>query len=92
MHLFPPTAEHPTPSTSPDFLSLLQGIDRKTVDQFLPVKCPDEKRSRDTEEYIGGFRDRKDSIGGTVTRGIKNAPVDMASPVSTSLRQCWHMP
>jgi chorismate synthase len=80
VHLFPPTADHPTPSTNPDFLSLLQSIDRETVDQFLPVRCPDEKRSKEMEEYIAGFRDRNDSIGGTVTCVIKNAPSGLGEP------------
>ncbi|OIW27772.1 chorismate synthase [Coniochaeta ligniaria NRRL 30616] len=80
MHMFPPTAEHPTPSTNPEFLSLLQTIDRKTVDQFLPVRCPDEKKSREMEDYIADFRDKSDSIGGTVTCVIKNAPSGLGEP------------
>jgi chorismate synthase len=80
VHLFPPTSSNPSPSTNPDFLSLLERIDRKTVDQFLPVRCPDEKMSRQMEEYIAGFRDRSDSIGGTVTCVIKNAPSGLGEP------------
>lgn len=80
VHMFPPTAEHPTPSTNPAFLSLLQRIDRKTVDQFLPVRCPEEKVSREMEEYIAGFRDRDDSIGGTVTCVIRNVPSGLGEP------------
>jgi chorismate synthase len=80
MHMFPPTAEHPTPSTNPAFLSLLQRIDRKTVDQFLPVRCPDEQKTREMEEYIANFRDNNDSIGGTVTCVIKNAPSGLGEP------------
>jgi chorismate synthase len=80
MHMFPPTAEHPTPSTNPEFLNLLQRVDRKTVDQFLPVRCPDEKKSREMEDYIADFRDKSDSIGGTVTCVIKNAPSGLGEP------------
>ncbi|KAB5583499.1 chorismate synthase [Coniochaeta sp. 2T2.1] len=80
LQMFPPTAEHPTPSTNPDFLSLLQRIDRKTVDQFLPVRCPDEKRSREMEDLIAEYRDKSDSIGGTVTCVIKNAPSGLGEP------------
>lgn len=80
MHLFPPTVEHPTPSTNPAFLSLLQRIDRKTVDQFLPVRCPDEQKTREMEDYIANFRDSNDSIGGTVTCVIKNAPSGLGEP------------
>ncbi|KAL1838772.1 hypothetical protein VTJ49DRAFT_2234 [Mycothermus thermophilus] len=80
VHLFPPTPEHPSPSTNPEFLSLLQTIDRKTVDKFLPVRCPDDAVSRKIEEYIAGFRDRNDSIGGTVTCVIRNAPSGLGEP------------
>lgn len=37
MHMFPPTAECPTPSQNPEFLKLLDTINRETVDKFLPV-------------------------------------------------------
>lgn len=80
VHLFPPTAEHPSPSTNPDYLKLLQSIDRKTVDEFLPVRCPDDAVSRRMEDYIADFRDRADSIGGTVTCVIKNAPSGLGEP------------
>ena len=79
-HLFPPTPEHPSPSTNPDFLKLLQNIDRETVDKFLPVRCPDEEASRKMEDYIAEFRDKADSIGGTVTCVIKNAPSGLGEP------------
>jgi len=80
IHMFPPTAEHPTPSTNPAFLSLLERIDRNVVDQFLPVRCPDRKVSLEMEEYIAGFRDREDSIGGTVTCVIRNVPSGLGEP------------
>lgn len=79
-HLFPPSADHPSPSTNPDYLRLLQTIDRKTVDAHLPVRCPDEAAARRMEDYIAGFRDRADSIGGTVTCVIKNAPSGLGEP------------
>jgi chorismate synthase len=80
LHMFPPTAEHPNPSTNPEFLTLLQRIDRKTVDHFLPVRCPDEKKSREMEDCIAEFRDKSDSIGGTVTCVINNAPSGLGEP------------
>ncbi len=79
-HLFPPTAEHPTPSTNPEFLKLVETIDRETVDKFLPVRCPDAKASKRMEELIAEFRDRHDSIGGTVTCVIRNAPSGLGEP------------
>lgn len=80
VHLFPPTPEHPSPSTNPAYLQLLTTIDRKTVDEFLPVRCPDDAVSREMEAYIAGFRDRADSIGGTVTCVIKNCPSGLGEP------------
>lgn len=80
VHHFPPSAEHPTTSTNPEYLKLLQTIDRKTVDKFLPVRCPDEAVSKKMEECIGGFKERDDSIGGTVTCVIRNAPSGLGEP------------
>ena len=79
-HLFPPTPKHPTPSTNPAFLSLIETIDRNTVDSFLPVRCPDAKSSERMAEIIAQYRDRKDSIGGTVTCVIRNVPIGLGEP------------
>lgn len=80
VHLFPPTPEHPSASTNPAFLSLLQRIDRQTVDSFLPVRCPDEAVSRRMVDLISEFKERNDSIGGTVTCVIRNAPSGLGEP------------
>lgn len=79
-HLFPATQSHPTPSTNPAFLSLIESIDRRTVDDFLPVRCPDAEASKRMAEIIADYRDRKDSIGGTVTCVIKNIPIGLGEP------------
>ncbi|ORY56099.1 chorismate synthase [Pseudomassariella vexata] len=80
IHMFPPTTEAPTPSQNPDFLKLLETIDRKTVDQFLPVRCPDEKKSEEMADYIAEYKEREDSIGGTVTCVIRNVPSGLGEP------------
>lgn len=80
MHMFPPTAEHPTPSQNPEFLKLLETIDRETVDKFLPVRCPDEKASEAMADLIAEYKEREDSIGGTVTCVIKNVPSGLGEP------------
>ncbi|KAK7755854.1 bifunctional chorismate synthase/riboflavin reductase [NAD(P)H] aro2 [Diatrype stigma] len=80
VHLFPPTAAHPSPSQNPDFIRLIDTIDRQTVDKFLPVRCPDEDKSREMAEYIAGFKERDDSIGGTVTCVIRNLPSGLGEP------------
>lgn len=80
IHMFPPTAKHPTPSTNPAFLKLLETIDRETVDAFVPVRCPDVEASEAMKACIEDFRDRHDSIGGTVTCVIKNVPSGLGEP------------
>ncbi|KAI9731762.1 MAG: bifunctional chorismate synthase/riboflavin reductase [NAD(P)H] aro2 [Cirrosporium novae-zelandiae] len=79
-HLFPPTSEHPFPAHNPGFLSLIETIDRDTVDKFLPVRCPDEATSQRMAEIIAGYRDKQDSIGGTVTCVIRNCPIGLGEP------------
>lgn len=80
VHMFPPTEVHPTPSTNPAFLSLIETIDRKTVDEHVPVRCPNTEASAKMAEYIADFRDRQDSIGGTVTCVIRNVPSGLGEP------------
>ncbi|KAF2471619.1 chorismate synthase-like protein [Lindgomyces ingoldianus] len=78
--LFPPTLAHRTASTNPEFLKLIETIDRKTVDSFLPVRCPNEESSQRMEKLVAEFRDRQDSIGGTVTCVIRNCPSGLGEP------------
>lgn len=78
--LFPPTPEHPTPCTNPEFLSLLQTVDRATVDAHLPVRCPDAAAAKKMRDLIAEFKEREDSIGGTVHCVIRNAPVGLGEP------------
>ncbi|KAI1800705.1 chorismate synthase [Daldinia bambusicola] len=80
MHMFPPTPEYPTPSQNPAFMELIQNINRETVDKFLPVRCPDEQASQKMADYIAEFKERNDSIGGTVTCVIKNVPSGLGEP------------
>ncbi|KAL4781884.1 chorismate synthase [Aspergillus varians] len=79
-HLFPPTAEHPTPTTNPEFLNLIEKIDRKTVDAFVPTRCPNAEAAARMTKSIEHFRDNSDSIGGTVTCVIRNVPVGLGEP------------
>lgn len=84
-HLFPPTAEYPSPAEEPRFRELVATLTREQVDSFLPVRCPDEMVSRSMEECIAGFRDRSDSIGGTVTCVIRNVPTGLGEPAFDKL-------
>lgn len=79
-HLFPPTTEHPSPSTNPAFLSLISSISREEVDSFIPVRCPDVGASARMAKVIEQHRDNHDSIGGTVTCVIRNCPIGLGEP------------
>lgn len=78
--LFPATKTHPTPSTNPEFLALIDKITREGVDAFLPVRCPNEETTERMTNLIAEFRDRADSIGGTVTCVIRNCPSGLGEP------------
>jgi len=78
--LFPPTPTHPSASTNPTFLKLLDTISREEVDSFIPVRCPNKEASDRMATKIAEFRDKKDSIGGTVTCVIRNTPVGVGEP------------
>lgn len=78
--LFPPTGMHPTASTNPEFLKLIETITREKVDSFLPVRAPNKEISQRMEKLVAEFRDRQDSIGGTVTCVIRNCPSGLGEP------------
>lgn len=78
--LFPATREHPTPSTNPKFLELIDKVTREDVDGFLPVRCPESEANKRMEDLIGEYRDKQDSIGGTVTCVIRNCPSGLGEP------------
>ncbi|CZR69371.1 chorismate synthase [Phialocephala subalpina] len=80
VQMFPPTATHPTPSTNPAFLSLIETVTREKVDEFVPVRCPDKASSEKMAKLIAEFRDKSDSIGGTVTCVIRNVPSGLGEP------------
>lgn len=79
-HLFPPTPEHPFYSTNPKFLNLIATISRQTVDNFAPVRCPNPEASERMTKLIENFRDKQDSIGGTVMCVIRNVPAGLGEP------------
>ncbi len=79
-HLFPPTPIHPSASTNPVFLDMIDKITRADVDAHLPVRCPNEEASARMKKRIEEVRDKKDSIGGTVTCVIRNVPVGLGEP------------
>ncbi|KAH7153307.1 chorismate synthase [Dactylonectria macrodidyma] len=67
-------------SSDPAFLSLAKTIIKAKVDEFLPVRCPDDAASRRIEDRIAELRDKNDSTGGSVTCIIRNAPVGLGEP------------
>ncbi|CAI6338359.1 unnamed protein product [Periconia digitata] len=78
--LFPPSPEHPAPMMNPEFLKLIGSISREKVDEFLPVRCPDEAVSKRMEDLIASYKDKQDSIGGLVTCVIRNVPTGLGEP------------
>ena len=50
------------------------------VDSFLPVRCPNVECNEQMASLIAEYRDKKDSIGGTVTCVIKNVPIGLGEP------------
>lgn len=50
------------------------------MDSYNPVRCPDRASTQRMEELIADFRDRQDSIGGTVTCVIRNCPSGLGEP------------
>ncbi|EFX01694.1 chorismate synthase [Grosmannia clavigera kw1407] len=80
----PPTTEYPHTSHNPEFLQLLQEVTRETVDKTT-VRCPDPEVAAKMEQCITDFRDRQDSIGGTVTCVIRNLPTGLGEPVFSKL-------
>lgn len=66
--------------STPEYMDLLASITREKVDSFLPVRCPDTKSNDKMSSLIAEYRDKKDSIGGTVTCVIKNVPVGLGEP------------
>ena len=86
--LFPATSDHPSASTNPSYLSFLNTITRQTVDDHVPVRCPDKAASERMEKKIAEFRDKKDSIGGTVTCVIRNPPIGLGEPCFDKLEAC----
>ena len=79
-HLFPPTPTPPAAAPNPVLLKLIDKITRNDVDAHLPVRCPNEEASARMKKLIEEVRDRKDSIGGTVTCVIRNVPVGLGEP------------
>ena len=79
-HLFPRTPTHPTPATNPAFLDFIDAVTREQVDSFIPVRCPNAEAAKKMEAVIADFRDRHDSIGGTVTCVIRNCPSGLGEP------------
>lgn len=84
IHNNPPTTEYPCTSHNAKFLQLLQTVTRETVDRS-PVRCPDPEVAARMEHCIADFRDRQDSIGGTVMCVIQNLPTGLGKPVFEKL-------
>ncbi|KAI5798409.1 chorismate synthase [Pyronema domesticum] len=65
---------------SPEYHQFLAGLTRQKVDSFLPVRCPDTEYNEKMGDLIAEYRDKKDSIGGSVTCVIRNVPIGLGEP------------
>ncbi|KAF8544177.1 chorismate synthase [Trichophaea hybrida] len=65
---------------SPEYHHFLSTLTREKVDSFLPVRCPDTDSNERMSSLIAEYRDKKDSIGGTVTCVIRNVPIGLGEP------------
>ena len=50
-----------------------------------PVRCPDEKKAAEMEEYIKKIKKDGDTVGGTITCVIQNVPIGLGEPVFDKL-------
>jgi chorismate synthase len=73
-------------SSDPAFLSLAETITREKVDEFLPVRCPNDEFGRKMEDRIAELRDAHDSTSGTVTCVIRNSPIGVDKPAFDKLK------
>lgn len=79
--LFPPALpDHPTATTQPGFLKLIDGITRQQVDGFHPTRCPNADVNARMVQLIERVKDAKDSIGGVVTCVVRNLPAGLGEP------------
>lgn len=69
---------------SPEFLRILQNVTREEVDKQL-TRCPHAETAERMTKRILRAKEAQDSIGGTVTCVIRNAPLGLGEPVFDKL-------
>lgn len=67
-----------------DYIKLLKGITRQKVDENN-IRCPHKETAARMEERVREASKASDSIGGTVTCVIRNAPAGLGEPVFDKL-------
>ncbi|KAF2102922.1 chorismate synthase activity protein [Rhizodiscina lignyota] len=78
--LFPRTVDQLILEPHSEFEHLLKTVTREQVDSYAPVRCPHPLGASRMGQVISTYRDRKDSIGGSVTCVIRNAPTGLGEP------------
>ena len=69
------------PDLSSEYSTLQRTLTREQLDTLSPLtRCPDAETSKKMEALIAQYRDAADSIGGTVTCVIRNAPAGLGEP------------
>jgi len=59
-------------------------ITREEVDRTI-IRCPDAERAERMIDYVTALREEGDSVGGTLTCAVRNAPVGLGEPVFDKL-------
>lgn len=59
---------------------MIDEITREKVDEFLPVRCPDQEAGDRMADLIAKYKEKEDSIGGNVTCVIRNVPSGLGEP------------
>jgi chorismate synthase len=79
-HLFPTTVDQMILEPDSEREELLKTVTRELVDTFAPVRCPHPWAASRMAKTISTYRDRKDSIGGSITCVIRNCPTGLGEP------------
>ncbi|SCZ98448.1 BZ3500_MvSof-1268-A1-R1_Chr7-1g09142 [Microbotryum saponariae] len=79
-----PTSKRDDDTDDEDYLALLRSVSRETVDQTT-IRCPHPETAKAMEERVMLAKQNNDSIGGTVTCVIRNAPFGLGEPVFDKL-------
>ncbi len=59
-----------------------------TVTETNIVRCPDQEKAKEMEEYVAALKEKGDTVGGIVTCVIKGCPTGLGEPEFDKLHAC----